>query len=508
MPQRQNKKRKSKSSAVPPQPAQEKRKEKAPGPSTLSFATRLSLSQRTTAIFMARKNGRLMIRWNKDDWQRADGTSEEWIPEPRDTRSTHANLVKKYRAREFSKLGPLETRPFNISSKDDTYYSHLYFGAPGCSKNLWNQTNYLGVFGMGDAPVSRFYMTDPDFIPEDNDLDSDSDQGSDRRPPRARNVLIKQERSTSLSLGGSPVAPAPHFPLTALQELERKWNRAASDVGAGPITLRNDIDKTIPSLKKNFEYSEMELRWSPELRSEGYPLGPENFTRCDCSECDINYPYKCGCQAPILDPARPESRISLLMIGTRLCRPIAFKSCRCPQSCPNRVLQRPRSVHIEIVKYEIRGWGFAPERGSKLVKSSARLRDCALLREIITKEAASRIPSNIATTEMSSGQRTTFKDRNLYMFDIDSQHNKYTLDCWAVGNWTRFINHKCEPNLKIFSVLYDTLPDTGLERHAVVALKDIPAGEELGLIIIHMPSQERERFLALVVRRIVVDTFK
>ncbi|QRW19053.1 hypothetical protein RhiXN_00459 [Rhizoctonia solani] len=192
MPQRQNKKRKSKSSAVPPQPAQEKRKEKAPGPLDPEFCHSSESEPEDYGDLHGQEeweidgvvdshwgeNGRMSykIRWNKDDWQRADGTSEEWIPEPRDTRSTHANLVKKYRAREFSKLGPLETRPFSISSKDDTYYSHLYFGAPGCSKNLWNQTNYLGIFGMGDAPVSRFYMTDPDFIPEDNDLDSDSDQ--------------------------------------------------------------------------------------------------------------------------------------------------------------------------------------------------------------------------------------------------------------------------------------------------------------------------------------------
>jgi hypothetical protein len=162
----------------------------------------------------------------------------------------------------LNKLGPLETQPFSIGSKDDTYYSYLYSGAPGCSKNIWNQTNYLAAFGMGDVTVSRFSMTDPDFIPDDNEDDSDSSQDVDRQPPPGTsNAHVKREHSGSISLGGTPHPNTQHATLTPLQELEKIWNRVASDVGAGPITLKNNIDKSIPPLRKGFEYSEMSLRW-------------------------------------------------------------------------------------------------------------------------------------------------------------------------------------------------------------------------------------------------------
>ncbi|KAH7344671.1 hypothetical protein B0J17DRAFT_636419 [Rhizoctonia solani] len=497
MPKRYNKKRKSKSSAISPQTTQDKRKGKSTAPSSLD--PEYCHSSESEPEDYGDLNGQekweidgvvdshcgendrmsYKIRWNKDDWQRANGTSEE-IPEPVDTRSVHANLVRKYGATELSKLDSLEVRPFTMARENGRYFSHLHFGAPGCSKNIWNQTRYPGVFAVGNAHVSRFYMTDPDFIPEDDENDSDSDSSTGQPPAKTRAVVPKRERNSSISLGGTPHTSSQQVPLTALQELELKWNRAASAAGAAPITLSNNMDKSIPSLKQTFEYSEMDLRWSPELKNEGYPLGLEAFTSCDCYECD--FPHKCHCQKPVFDPNRPRAshkfaygrngRFNLNFQGVSVeCN----MGCRCPATCPNRVVQRPRSVHIEIVKFEIRGWGV---RARQDIVAGQVLG--SFTGEIITKEAASRITANIATIEMSSGQQIKFRDRNQYLFDLDSRHEKYTLDCWGVGNWTRFINHKCEPNLKIFSVCYDTLPDTGLERHAVVALRDIPAGEELG----------------------------
>ncbi|EUC65287.1 pre-SET motif protein [Rhizoctonia solani AG-3 Rhs1AP] len=224
----------------------------------------------------------------------------------------------------------------------------------------------------------------------------------------------------------------------------------------------------------------MDLRWSPELKSEGYPLGPDSFARCDCYEC--NFPHRCGCQAPAFDPSRPRGLHSFAYDRNGIFD-LNFKGvsvecnvgCRCPATCQNRVVQRPRSVHIEIVKLEVQGWGV---RARQDIVAGQVLG--SFTGEIITREAASRITPVIATVDMSGGQKVKFRDRNQFLFDMDSRHNKYTLDCWAVGNWTRFINHKCEPNLKVASICYDTLPDTGLERLAVVALRDIPAGEEFG----------------------------
>ncbi|CAE6518340.1 unnamed protein product [Rhizoctonia solani] len=326
MPKRYNKKRKSKSSAIPPKTTQDKRKGKSTAPSSLD--PEYCHSSESEPEDYGDLNGQekweidgvvdshcgendrmsYKIRWNKDDWQRADGTSEEWIPEPIDSRSVHANLVRKYGAKELSKLDSLEARPFSMAREGGRYFSHMQFGAPGSSKNIWNQTSYAGVFAVGSAHVSRFYMTDPDFIPEDHDSDSDSSTG--QPPARTRTVVPKRERDSSVSLGGTTHSGSTQPPLTALQELERKWNRAASAAGAAPITLTNNIDRSIPSLKQSFEYSEMDLRWSPELMSQGYPLEPEAFTGCDCYEFNLEPPIN-SLMAGIYADAQQPARIAL-----------------------------------------------------------------------------------------------------------------------------------------------------------------------------------------------------
>ncbi|KAJ7111135.1 hypothetical protein C8R43DRAFT_904104 [Mycena crocata] len=47
------------------------------------------------------------------------------------------------------------------------------------------------------------------------------------------------------------------------------------------------------------------------------------------------------------------------------------------------------------------------------------------------------------------------------------------------GNWTRFINHSCRPNLQIISVVYDTMPEDNMPYLALVATERIPAFTEL-----------------------------
>ncbi|KAJ7918074.1 hypothetical protein B0H13DRAFT_1607763, partial [Mycena leptocephala] len=85
--------------------------------------------------------------------------------------------------------------------------------------------------------------------------------------------------------------------------------------------------------------------------------------------------------------------------------------------------------------------------------------------------------------------------RASYCFDIDINEDPdevlpehaYSVDAYACGNWTRFLNHSCCPNLQIISVVYETMCEA---RHlpclsdntpylAFVATQDIPAYMEL-----------------------------
>ncbi|KAF9697283.1 hypothetical protein EKO04_004823 [Ascochyta lentis] len=71
--------------------------------------------------------------------------------------------------------------------------------------------------------------------------------------------------------------------------------------------------------------------------------------------------------------------------------------------------------------------------------------------------------------EMGSGE-----DR--YLFDIVDEKDTIVafVDGLRVGNWTRFINHSCEPN-----AVYDSKRVGRELRHVIVAMKDIKKGEEV-----------------------------
>jgi len=78
-----------------------------------------------------------------------------------------------------------------------------------------------------------------------------------------------------------------------------------------------------------------------------------------------------------------------------------------------------------------------------------------------------------------------------YCFDLDGDegegegkelaHDKFTVDSKLHGNWTRFINHSCSPNLTIYLVVHDTPPNTGTPFVVFVASCDIRAGTEFTL---------------------------
>jgi len=142
--------------------------------------------------------------------------------------------------------------------------------------------------------------------------------------------------------------------------------------------------------------------------------------------------------------------------------------CRCdPTSCQNRVAQLPRDVPIDVFKTGNCGWGVrAPvdiEQGKVLGIYTGLL-----------------VPRDIAEADDETYDKS-------YMFDLDGREdpseetpeNAYSVDSRTCGNWSRFINHSCSPNLRVYLVVYDTIPEMNTPYLAFVALKDIPAWTEL-----------------------------
>lgn len=150
------------------------------------------------------------------------------------------------------------------------------------------------------------------------------------------------------------------------------------------------------------------------------------------------------------------------------------KGCNCSTGCPNRVVERGRTVPLTIFRTQDRGWGVRCPVDIKKGQFIDRY-----LGEIITGEEANR----------RRAEATVASRKDVYLFALDkfsdpeSPDPLLRLDPLEVdGEWmsgpTRFINHSCEPNMRIFARVGDKV-DKHVHDLALFAIQDILAGEEL-----------------------------
>ncbi|KAH7310412.1 SET domain protein [Stachybotrys elegans] len=163
------------------------------------------------------------------------------------------------------------------------------------------------------------------------------------------------------------------------------------------------------------------------------------------------------------------------------------QGCACTAQCPNRVVERGRTLPLEIFRTENRGWGV---RSSHSIKKGQFV-DC-YLGEIITSAEADRRRAASAISQR----------KDVYLFALDKFTDPESLDPRLRGpplevdgefmsGPTRFINHSCAPNLRIFARVGDHA-DKHLHDLAFFAIKDIPAGVELTFDYVDGVAEEGE----------------
>ena len=141
------------------------------------------------------------------------------------------------------------------------------------------------------------------------------------------------------------------------------------------------------------------------------------------------------------------------------------KHCACDANCLNRVTQQPRLFPLQIFKTtDGRGWG---------LKTQANIPKGMFLMEY-TGEI-------IDQTESVRRGKLYDQIGRSYMFDLDFNDRSeavYTVDAYKAGNLSRFINHSCDPNCRIWTV-------TNCNQNPLVyklcffSTQMIKAGEEL-----------------------------
>ncbi|KTW32240.1 uncharacterized protein T551_00331 [Pneumocystis jirovecii RU7] len=226
-----------------------------------------------------------------------------------------------------------------------------------------------------------------------------------------------------------------------------------------PVFLINEVDSD-PS-PSDFEF----------ITSYKYGLGvePRNpmfISGCSCSKdgCDLNNPGSCQCLEDSNNKDFSYDEYGRIRSHTSIIYE-CNENCDCGIKCPNRVVQRGRKIPLDIFKTKYKGWGL---RCPRFIKAGTFIG--VYLGELICQseaEARGKKYDHVGIT---------------YLFDLDLFEDQvddyYTIDAQYCGDVTRFINHSCDPNLAIYTVLRDK-SDSKIYDIALFAIKDIPPLEEL-----------------------------
>ncbi|PPQ95411.1 hypothetical protein CVT26_008257 [Gymnopilus dilepis] len=245
-------------------------------------------------------------------------------------------------------------------------------------------------------------------------------------------------------------------------------NTVEDEPDAPSIKLENDVDEE-PTPPWEFYYTnEMWL-------GEGVPP-PDitNLVSCDCKGKCNPKSKTCAClkrQKAAVGIATSDfaydknGRLKDLGYPIFECNDL----CGCGPECQNRVVQHGRKVSVVIKKTKDKGWGvFA---GGKKIPKNTFL----------------GIYSGELLTENEANKRgiTYNKAGRTYLYDIDFHHlglqggqSLYTVDAFHAGNFTRFLNHSCDPNTETYAC-YINEGDIQKPLLVMFSARDIEAGEEI-----------------------------
>lgn len=299
----------------------------------------------------------------------------------------------------------------------------------------------------------------------------------------AKSSQASSSKPAPSAMKGDVIVVRPVKPLRKRALLQNNWNQAAQEAGAADIRISNEIvDGDIGQHLHKFKYMERSYRFDNDGLQSTFDVDPGAFLACGCTTCQRA--SQCDCQAESEITNERGHKLYAYSGGLfafRIPQGVEViecnKYCRCSSMCGNRVAQKPRDIPIEIFKTKQCGWGarclVALPKGKVLGIYTGML---------LRREDVDNLPP----------------EHIGYVFDLDGtevrgQHNagdKYSVDSYDCGNWTRFVNHSCSPSMKVYSVVFDTIREVHMPYVAFVAARDIPAGEEL--TIDYEPSAAEE----------------
>jgi histone-lysine N-methyltransferase SUV39H len=230
-----------------------------------------------------------------------------------------------------------------------------------------------------------------------------------------------------------------------------------------PISIVNTVDNSEPP---NFIYTNNFIL-NEDIREKVLTDKTRLLQGCKCIMCPpFNPKQKCDC----IDwtGKNPYSNKGLVNMesGDQIYE--CNLDCACakitPCLCRNRVTQRTRKHKLQIYKTPNKGWAVRT------------------LEDIPKGTFISIYTGLVMSLELANQLGKSYETKGFsYLFDLDGDTAKgsdpiYTVDATNIGNFSRFINHSCDPNLYILSVFTD---HQDIHNIGLFAKRDIKAQEEI-----------------------------
>ncbi|KAG9518178.1 SET domain-containing protein, partial [Aureobasidium melanogenum] len=291
--------------------------------------------------------------------------------------------------------------------------------------------------------------------------------------------------------------------------VRRQFLQQLASIPGPPVTFVNEVNKETPSL--SFTYIQDYVLGEGVSRDDadavkmgckkcrpdmGGNRGCEYTTKCDCLEFAAPDESRCKDDEqkeqfaawisgeadseglPKRFPYKKDHVNNLFVLDTfyldsRNAIYECNELCRCGSGCKNRLVQKGRKVPLEIFKTRGRGFGLRCPIDLKRGQYIDRY-----LGELITDgEADAREESG----DFNKASYMFWLDK--FAGNEDDPAELHKSDCFVadgekMGGPTRFINHSCDPNCRLFTVSYNRF-DRRIYDLAFFALENIPAGTEL-----------------------------